>query len=38
MPEYGLRRVKIFADGADLEGILELAARPDIAASRPIRP
>ena len=31
MPEYGLRRVKIFADGADLEGILELAARPDIA-------
>jgi transaldolase len=31
MPEYGLRRVKIFADGADLEGILDLAARSDIA-------
>ena len=31
MPDYGLRRVKIFADGADLEGILDLAARSDIA-------
>ncbi len=31
MTELGLKTVKIFADGADLEGILELAARPEIA-------
>ena len=31
MPDRGLRQVKIFADGADLERILELADRSDIA-------
>jgi transaldolase len=31
MAEAGLKNVRIFADGADLETILELAARPDIA-------
>ncbi len=31
MADLGLKTVKIFADGADLEGILELADRPDIA-------
>lgn len=31
MPEHGLRQIKIFADGADLEQILDLAARRDIA-------
>ncbi len=31
MTELGLKTVKIFADGADLEGILELADRPEIA-------
>ena len=31
MTDLGLKTVKIFADGADLEGILELADRPEIA-------
>jgi transaldolase len=31
MTDLGLKTVKIFADGADLEAILELAARPEIA-------
>src|ERR1035441_5658031 len=31
MTDLGLKTVKIFADGADLEAILELADRPDIA-------
>jgi galactokinase/mevalonate kinase-like predicted kinase len=31
MTDLGLKTVKIFADGADLEAILELAGRPDIA-------
>lgn len=31
MTDLGLKIVKIFADGADLEAILELAARPEIA-------
>jgi transaldolase len=31
MTDLGLKTVKIFADGADLEGILELADRPNIA-------
>jgi len=31
MTDLGLKTVKIFADGADLEGILELADSPDIA-------
>jgi transaldolase len=31
MTEFGLRNVKVFADGADLEGILDLAEQPGIA-------
>jgi transaldolase len=31
MTDLGLKTVKVFADGADLEGILELADRPEIA-------
>jgi transaldolase len=31
MTDPGLKNVKMFADGADLDAILELAARPDIA-------
>jgi transaldolase len=31
MTDLGLKTVKIFADGADLEAIMELAARPEIA-------
>lgn len=31
MKEFGLQRVKVFADGADVDGILELARRPEIA-------
>jgi transaldolase len=31
MPDQGLRQIKIFADGADVDGILELASRSDIA-------
>jgi transaldolase len=31
MPDHGLRQIKIFADGADVDGILELASRSDIA-------
>ncbi len=31
MTQFGLNKVKIFADGADVDGILELAKRPEIA-------
>ena len=31
MNKFGLKKVKIFADGADLESMIALSARPEIA-------